>query len=197
VVDEPKMIHRMFEYYALMFRKHKVKLKQIVFYIGKGKANMITEVSHEDLNFRFSVISIQEIAYTEFLNSDKPEEIILAILADFKNENPSKVIQSILQKIIDTTNPNLDQLKYVRQLEVLSLLRDLQKETLKQSKNMALIYDIKKDLRYQEGRQEGKIEQTIIAIKAFVEMNVPYQKIADSLKVSVEFVEEIAKSIKK
>ncbi|PIY08792.1 MAG: hypothetical protein COZ18_10515 [Flexibacter sp. CG_4_10_14_3_um_filter_32_15] len=180
-----------------MFRKHKVKLKQIVFYIGKGKANMITEVSHEDLNFRFSVISIQEIAYTEFLNSDKPEEIILAILADFKNENPSKVIQSILQKIIDTTNPNLDQLKYVRQLEVLSLLRDLQKETLKQSKNMALIYDIKKDLRYQEGRQEGKIEQTILAIKAFVEMNVPYQKIADSLKVSVEFVEEIAKSIKK
>ncbi len=67
VVDEPKMLHRMLEYYALIFRKHNLRLKQVVFYIGEGKAKMLTQINHEDLNFEFSLVNVQEIAYTDFL----------------------------------------------------------------------------------------------------------------------------------
>ena len=70
VVDEPKMLHRMLEYYALMFRKHELTLKQVVFYIGEGKAKMNTKINHNDLNFEFSLVNVQEIAYTDFLNSE-------------------------------------------------------------------------------------------------------------------------------
>ncbi|PIY10169.1 MAG: hypothetical protein COZ18_06590 [Flexibacter sp. CG_4_10_14_3_um_filter_32_15] len=193
VVDEPKMLHRMLEYYALMFRKHNLRLKQVVFYIGEGKAKMLTQINHNELNFEFSLVNVQEIAYTEFLNSDKPEEVILAILANFQNKKPEIVIQSILQRIINLTEPNLKQLKYVRQLEILSLLRDLDKETLNQTKNMALIFDIEKDHLFKKGEGKG----IAIAAKRMLLANFTIQQVADVLKVPKEMVEEIAKSIKK
>jgi predicted transposase/invertase (TIGR01784 family) len=37
-------------------------------------------------------------------------------------------------------------------------LRNLQEETIKQSEAMAITYDIKKDVRYQQGREEGILE---------------------------------------
>jgi hypothetical protein len=197
VVDEPKMLYRMLEYYALMFRKHNLRLKQVVFYIGEGKAKMGTKINHDDLNFEFSLVNVQEIAYTDFINSDKPEEVILAILANFQNKKPEKVIESILKRIIDITEPNLEQLKYVRQLEVLSLLRDLEEETLIQTKNMALIFDIEKDHLFKKGEEKGETKKAILAIKAFIELNVPHQKIADSLQVSLEFVQKVVNSLKK
>lgn len=193
VVDEPKMLHRMLEYYALVFRKHQMKLKQIVFYIGEGKAKMLTKINHDDLNFEFSLVNVQEIAYTDFLSSDKPEEVILAILANFQNKKPEIVISSILQRIVKLTKPNLDQLKYVKQLEILSLLRDLQEETSKQSKNMALVFNIEKDIRFQQGKQE----QAILSIKNLLKLNISHQDIADSLQVPLEFVEKVVKSMKK
>ena len=193
VKDEPKMVHRMLEYYALVFRIHKLKLKQIVFYLGEGKAKMLTKINHDDLNFEFSLVNIQEIDYTDFINSDKPEEVILAILANFQNKKPEIIISSILQRIIKITKPNLQQLKYVKQLEILSLLRDLQEETLNQSKNMALIFPIEKDIRFKQGKEQ----QAVLAIKGFIEQNVPKEKIAEYLQVSLEFVEKIIKSMKK
>ncbi len=183
----------MLEYYALVFRIHKLKLKQIVFYLGEGKAKMNTKINHDDLNFEFSLVNIQEIDYTDFINSDKPEEVILAILANFQNKKPEIIISSILQRIIKLTKPNLQQLKYVKQLEILSLLRDLQEETLNQSKNMALIFPIEKDIRFKQGKEQ----QAVLAIKGFAEQNVPKEKIAEYLQVSLEFVEKIIKSIKK
>jgi hypothetical protein len=80
VVDEPKMVYRMLEYYALLFRDYKIENKQYVFYIGSGKAKMPTQVSHKKLQFSFEVINMQEIDYRQFVNSSKPEEVILAIL---------------------------------------------------------------------------------------------------------------------
>lgn len=176
-----------------MFRKHELTLKQVVFYIGEGKAKMLTKINHNDLNFEFSLVNVQEIAYTDFLNSDQPEEVILAILANFQNKKPEIIISSILQRIIKITQPNLDQLKYVKQLEILSNLRDLQDEVIIQSKNMALIYDIEKDIRFKQG--EGKGIAT--AAKRMLLANFTIQQVVDVLKVPKEMVEEIAKSIKK
>jgi hypothetical protein len=114
-------------------------------------------------------------------------------LANFQNKKPEIVIESILKKIIDTTKPNLAQLKYVKQLEILSNLRDLQDEVITQSKNMALIYNLEKDIRFKQG--EGKGLAT--AAKRMLLANFTVQQVVDVLKVPKEMVEEIAKSIKK
>ncbi len=118
-------------------------------------------------------------------------------MANFKNKKPEIVIQSILKRIINLTEPNLKQLKYVKQLEILSILRDLQDEIITQSKNMALIFPIEKDIRFKQGKEEGETKKAILAIKALVEANVSPQKIADSLQVSLEFVKKVVDSLKK
>ena len=72
-------------------------------------------------------------------------------------------------------------------------MRDLQEETVTQSKNMALLFDIEKDILFQQGKEQ----QAILGIKTLLKLNLSHQNIADSLQVPLEFVEKVAKSMKK
>lgn len=199
VADEPEMVYRMLEYYALLLRDYEIELKQYVFYIGKGKAKMPTQVNHKKLQFSFELINMQEIDYHQFVNSSKPEEVILAILADFGKDKPQTVIDAILEKILIVTEPNLKREKTVRQLEILSKLRKLQAQIIKSLNNMALTYDIKNDIRYKEGKLEGKeegIEMTISVIN-LLNSKFSQKQIAENLKISLETVQKIINSLKK
>ncbi len=193
VKDEPEMIYRMLEYYALLLRDHKIKLKQYVFYIGEGKSKMPISIKHEKLDFSFEVISMQLIDYHKFLDSSKPEEVILAILADFGKEETQTAITTIVKKIMQITEPNLQQSKYVRQLEILSRLRELQEQIIKSLEIMALTYDIRGDIRFKQGKQETLVEN----IKGLISIELSFEKIAKALNVSIDFIEEVAKSMKK
>ena len=205
LTDEEDMVYRMLEYYALLLRKEKVKLKQVVFFIGKGKAKMEKTIQHDSLTFSFELINLQEIDYRLFLTSDKPEEVILAILGDFGKEKTSSVIQNILQRIKDTTQPNLKRQKTVKQLEILSNIRKLQKQIITYLENMALTYDIENDIRFQQGEQKGLKKglekglekKAITTIKNLLSSNLTHQQIADAVEVPLAFVEKIAKEMKK
>ncbi len=117
-------------------------------------------------------------------------------MANFENQSSTKVIQTILEKVIVTTKPNLERLKYVKQLEILSILRKLQTQVVNQSKTMALIYNIEDDLRYQQGLEKGlkkgELEKAKRAIKNLLSTSLTHQQIADSLEVSIDLVKEIA-----
>ncbi len=122
-------------------------------------------------------------------------------MANFENQSSTKVIQTILEKVIVTTKPNLERLKYVKQLEILSILRKLQTQVVNQSKTMALIYNIEDDLRYQQGLEKGlkkgELEKAKRAIKNLLSTSLTHQQIADSLEVSIDLVKEIANQSKK
>ncbi len=198
--DEPKMAFRMNEYYAILLRKHGLDVHQIVFFIGEGKAKMKRDIQRKNLSFSFEVINIQDFSYRLFIDSDKPEEIILAILVDFENESDETVIEIILRKIKSLQIDNSIQKKTVIQLEVLSNLRELQTKIIDQLHIMALTYDIEKDLRYQQGEAKGEAKGEIKrATETILEMlkdNFPVEKIAKYAKVSKEYVEEIAKELR-
>jgi predicted transposase/invertase (TIGR01784 family) len=203
LADEKDMVYRMLEYYAMLLRKQKikVKIKQVLFFIGKGKAKMEKTIKHDTLDFSFEIINLQEINYRTFLSSQKPEEVILAILADFGKEDKDTVVKNILQRVKDTTQPNLKRQKTVKQLEILSTTRKLQKLIIKHLETMALTYDLKSDIRFKQGIEQG-IEQgegrkTIVAVKNLLSSALSYQQIADALEVSLAFVEKIAKEMKK
>ena len=205
VKDEPKMKYRMLEYYALSLREYKIEVKQYVFYIGKGKSKMPTQIKYKKLDFSFDVISMQQIDYKNFVNSSKPEEVILGILANFGKEKEQTVITTILKQILKITEPNLQQQKYVRQLEILSRLRDLQQQIIDTLEIMALTYDIKNDIRYkegkeegkEEGREEGREEGIATAIENLLSSNFSQKQVAQYLKVPLEMVEKVAKSLNK
>ena len=58
---------------------------------------------------------------------------------------------------------------------------------------MALLFDIEKDIRFKQGKEQ----QAILAIKNLLKLNLSHQEIADSQKVSLEFVEKVIDSIEK
>ena len=82
------------------------------------------------------------------LNSDKLEEVILAILADFEGEKDETIIETIFEKLKTLQAQNSLQKKTVIQLEVLSNLRDLQTKIIEQLHTMSFKYNIETDLRY-------------------------------------------------
>ena len=60
---------------------------------------MRNNLSHNNLNFNFGIVSINSIPYQEYIDSEIPEEMILSILADFRSEKTEKIIRRLLQKI--------------------------------------------------------------------------------------------------
>ena len=200
-VDEPKMVYRMLEYYGILARKYELETKQYVFYIGEGKAMMVYKLNHQNIDFKFELINIQDFNYKDFLNSDKPEEVILSILADFGNEKAEQVIEKVLKKLKSLPIENLKYRKSVVQLDVLSNLRDFQREFINQLLAMAFTYNMEKDLRFQEGKrigekkgeERGEEKTKIQAIINFSKLGISNEKIAQALEVSIDFIESVLK----
>jgi hypothetical protein len=128
VDDKDNMIQRMLEYYALCYKKYALPLDQYVFYIGEDQAKMLSELSHKNIQFRFTLINFHDIDYHIFTDSEEPEEVILGILAKFEQNQTEEVITEILQKIQSAPIDTLRKQKCIIQLEILSNLRKLRVE---------------------------------------------------------------------
>ena len=201
VANDKEMKYRMHEYYALLHRKYKINVLQVVFYIGDKKCTMTTKLDLLNLSFSYNLYSLKDISYKKFINSDKPEEVILTILADFENEKSEKIIETIFNRIEATTKPNLEREKVVKQLEILSTLRKLQLQIVNQLQRMPFTYDIKNDIRYKQGRDEGLEKglesKATLGVKNMLEAGLDYSTISKYLEVSIEFIKNVEKSIKK
>ncbi len=69
-------------YYAMLWEKYKEPIKQYVVFIGQRKPRMASELNHEQLDYRFSLVDIRELDYRNLLSSaTQPEEAVLAILS--------------------------------------------------------------------------------------------------------------------
>ena len=159
--DEEGMVYRMQEYYGLLRRKHQLPVKQFVIYLGRKTSRMRTQLPPGEVFTGFSLKSLKDYSYESLLESQVPEEIILAVLADFKKHKPGEVIRKILERLTAVGQEEILLRKYVRQLAVLSRLRNLTRETHKQVQDMGLLYDITQDYLYKEGLEKGKREVVV------------------------------------
>jgi predicted transposase/invertase (TIGR01784 family) len=204
--DEERMEYRMLEYYSILLRKYAIDVKQYVFYVGTEEPKkMIPFIKTYNLDFRYEIISIQDFSYDTFLNSDKPEEIIMAILGNFKNIAPETIVQQIIIKLYELIGQGLRLEKYEKQLEILSKLRKLQPITLKILENMAFVYDLETDIRFQQGVEIGEergemrgemkgIEKGIEKLLLAGSFTVEY--IAEIYDVSVNYIKKIQEKVK-
>jgi len=60
---------------------------------------MATQINASRLTFNYQLIAISEIDYKIFLQSDKPEEKILALLANFGEDREEVALQNILKGV--------------------------------------------------------------------------------------------------
>ena len=204
------MRRRMLLYFAMFYHKYNMRLRQIIIYIGDEPANLIKQnvLEMENIRLEFSVLDLRSVPKDVFLQSDKPECVILAILSDFGSDKPELVVRQILDNLVKLIGrvPRLK--KYQKQLHVLSRLRKLTVITKNAIDAMPIHYDIETDELYLEGiekgiekgREEGveeggrlKAEENVINMLKREQFTL--RDITEIINVSEEFVLEIAQRL--
>lgn len=196
VADEPDMVYRMAEYYIMLSRKYRLPIRQFVIFLGSVTPKMPVQYKSAFLNFKFSLISFSELDYQIFLKSAKPEEIVLGILANFKQEEQEKVLKQIILRIEETVESDLSLKRYFQQLRILAQLRNLEL-TLKTAMESIVKYiNEEKDVLYLRGRDKARQEeQTKFVSNLLHKLELTIEQIADIAGVSIDFVKEIKQKL--
>ena len=196
VKDEPEMIYRMGEYYFMLERKYKIPVKQFVIFLGTDKPTMLTELDRERLKFSFPIVSLSTLDYHIFLNSDKPEEIILGILANFKEENPETALKQIISRVKETTTGDFSLNRYFNQLRVLAQLRNLELNLKNAMDSIAEYIKEERDVLFLRGLDKGQqTEQVKFVTNLLQKLNLPFDQIADIAGTTVDFVKSVHRQI--
>ena len=192
--DEKHMVYRMQEYYAILQKKYQLPIRQFVIYVGEKPPQMRTQLNQHEIFTGFELMNLKEIHYTQLLDSNIPEEVILAILGDFNNQTSEKVLRQIIVKLQKLSNAPITLNRYLRQLFVFARLRNLTEETQKQLNTMAFTYDIEKDAFFKRGKEKGRLEgKESTAINLLKLGKFTYEEIAQITDLTLEQIETIAK----
>ncbi len=132
-------------------------------------------------------------SYNLFLQSTRPEEVILGVLANFKGDSPERALEQIIQRIEETAIGDFPLKRYFKQLRVLAQLRNLG-ENLKDiaMDSIAKFVSVEKDAVYMIGQE--KAEERFVK-NLLAKMSLTDMQIADIAGVSVKFVEEVKQKL--
>lgn len=196
VKDEDEMVYRMGEYYFMLERKYKLPVKQFVIFLGSDNPKMPTELDRQRLKFSYPLVLLSELDYHIFLNSDKPEEIILGILASFKGENPENALRQILVRVKETAKGDFSLNRYFNQLRVLAQLRNLELNLKNAMDSIAEYIKEERDVLFLRGLDKGQqTEQMKVVTNLIQKLNLPFEQIADIAGVTVDFVKSVHRQL--
>jgi len=147
-------------HYALFHSITGLPLRQIVIYGGKSDPRHIIQnhLVTQSLEMRFEVVVLKQIPKELFIHSNVPEEVVLAILCDFGEDQPEQVVRQILQHLHKICRNSNRIKKYQKQLLTLSRLRKMEIIVKSQVEAMTIHYDIETDGLYLQGLEEGREE---------------------------------------
>ena len=97
--DDVTMLERMQLYHVLVKQKYRLPVRQYVIYIANTPSKMRTQLIPEEIYKGFELVDMQQITYQSLLDSNVLEEVVLAILGDFEQENQEEVLQKILSRL--------------------------------------------------------------------------------------------------
>ncbi|MEZ0610251.1 hypothetical protein ACAW74_17170 [Fibrella sp. WM1] len=115
LVDEPDMVYRMAEYHIMLSRKYRLPVRQYVLFLGAALPKMATQFESNLMTYSFPVITFTQLDYQLFLNANRPEEVLLSVLADFNGERPERVLSQIINRLEETADGDLALRRYLSQ----------------------------------------------------------------------------------
>ena len=135
-------------------------------YLGKKKPIMQTQMEPSMIFSGFELEDLNTYEAEKLMASSVPEEIIMAVLANYSGESAETVVAKVLNRLKTLPLEGRKLKKYLKQLTVLSKLRNLDEEVIKQSEKMALTVDLKESYVYKKGIEKGiEKEKSILARK--------------------------------
>jgi predicted transposase/invertase (TIGR01784 family) len=199
--NDPNMCRRMLLYHSMVHIEEKLPVRGIVIYIGEEKMNMPKIITDDNIHFTYEQIDMTDLDPEQFLKSDIPDEVILAVLAGrTKKGEKTPVIREIFFKLHSLLGGNGPELaRRIGQFEILGKLRGVEDIIKEEEINMAITYDIETDRRYKQGLEVG-IEKGIekaeaqtrtIVLNLLQQTDLPDLKIASLVDVPLDFVRQI------
>ncbi len=159
--NDPKMLKRMLRYFVHLYSVHEVIVKQYVVFIGKDKMAMDNALDMPGVHYEYKLIDIRTIPCERFLYSGVPQEIAMSILCDRGDRDERSFAREILRELVASVIGGLDLSMYIKETEVFSKLRDMQKIIIEEVDKMPIVYDLETDIRFMQGVQKG-IENGLI-----------------------------------
>ncbi|MEO5359504.1 MAG: hypothetical protein H7843_03540 [Nitrospirota bacterium] len=165
-----KMAYRELRYWVYITEVYDIQPLQYVFYIGNEPLTMPDIIKTKTVDYRYNLIDMRNVDCDKFLYSNRPEEVIIAILCNYQKKGVKIFIREILSRLRDLVPEETLRGKHIRQVEVLSQLRDLQDEVCKEAEAMAIMYDMERDVRFKQGLAEGQRKGLLEAIELGLEL---------------------------
>lgn len=191
--NDPNMMDRMRLYHAMLMEKYKVRVRQLVVYIGQEPARMKTQMSEEEVMSGFELLDLARSDVEVYLNSEVVEEVIMAILTGFERKNAKAVVRLILQKVIKAGKDKNHIDRALQQLILFSRISNLESLVKKEIQNMPLTIDITQYELYQEGKVEGIAEGRAEGMEKAVEqmLRLKSNTVSEIVKISGFSMEKI------
>jgi predicted transposase YdaD len=142
--------HRMFRYYYAIVEKYKKEPTQIVLFVGKGNPPP-SEYKTPKLTLKYKVLDMKKIDPDVFIKSEKPEEVIVGILAGKFKDKP-EIIKKVKKRIAEIVKNEEKIIKYIDSISFLAGLFDIEIKV----KPMPIQVDIRKTFLYKWGEKEGE-----------------------------------------
>jgi len=132
------------------------------------------------------------------LKEDTPEALVLAILCDFKQKKPKKVVQYIIEKLQEHTKDNVKVYNdYLLMLETLSTNREL-KETVKEIEMLRETryqdlpsYEIGIEKGLEKGLEKGRNEAKKASAKEMKKLGFDLEIISKVTKLSIKEIKSL------
>jgi predicted transposase YdaD len=147
--QDKTMQERMFKYYYAIVEKYKKEPTQIVLFVGRGKPPP-PEYKTPKLTLKYEVLDMKRIAPDVFIKSEKPEEVVVGVLAGKYRERP-ETFSKVVKRISEIVKNEKELLKYMNDINFLASLFDIKIKV----KSMPIQIDIRKAPFYRWGREEG------------------------------------------
>jgi hypothetical protein len=194
VADEKEMAERMLEYWVLVHRKYKLPIRQYVFYLSEGTPKMATHLKVDNVQYHYLLIPIAQIDHQKFLSSNKPEEIIFAVLGNIGNEKPEKVALEVVTQLQRFSPDQLTFQKHLQQLRILINLRKLKPFIATIMESITQYIKPEDDYLYKKGVEEG-IEKGITSLLQKTAFS--NEQIAEIINVPIGLVEKMRTALGK
>ena len=196
--NEHDMVFRVQDYHALLQRKVKLPILHHVLYLGAGKSTMQSKLDATMVYEGFELSNVSDYDAKTLVESSVPEEVLMAVLGNFGKEKPVEVIRKVLERLQGLSHNRTRLKKYLYQLTILSRLRNLEKEIVKQTEHMGIAIDIEKDYLYKQGIEKGIEKEKenarmkeLLTAKKLKQSGVAIDIIAKSFGLTIEEVKKL------
>jgi len=185
VQQDKSLPERMLIYSVAIREKFEKFPTQIVLFVGKGNPPPSVFKSEFTIH-KFKVVDMKKIDPDEFIKSNKPEEVIVGILAGKYKEKP-EVFKKVTEKITEIVKSEREVIKYMNDINFLASLFEVEIKV----KPMPIQVDIRKAPFYKWGKEEGEKKGLIKGLKEAILLGVQFKFGRSKVKEAKKLLEKI------